>query len=115
MKRTFTENMDDLEVLNRLQTLIQTRKKSSAEESYTSGLFQKGQDHILKKLGEESYEVVMASKDNDREHIIRELADLWFHSLVVMAYHNVSIGDVAIELERREGVSGLEEKASRKE
>ncbi len=85
------------------------------EESYTSGLFQKGQDHILKKLGEESYEVVMASKDNDREHIIRELADLWFHSLVVMAYHNVSIGDVAVELERREGVSGLEEKASRKE
>ena len=115
MKRTFTENMDDLEVLNRLQTLIQTRKNSSAEESYTSGLFQKGQDHILKKLGEESYEVVMASKDNDREHIIRELADLWFHSLVVMAYHNVSIGDVALELERREGVSGLEEKASRKE
>ena len=115
MKRTFTENMDDIEVLNRLQTLIQTRKNSSVEESYTSGLFQKGQDHILKKLGEESYEVVMASKDNDREHIIRELADLWFHSLVVMAYHNVSIGDVAIELERREGVSGLEEKASRKE
>jgi phosphoribosyl-ATP pyrophosphohydrolase len=115
MKRTFTENMDDLEVLNRLQTLIKTRKNSSEEESYTSGLFQKGQDHILKKLGEESYEVVMASKDNDREHIIRELADLWFHSLVVMAYHNVSIGDVALELERREGVSGLEEKASRKE
>ena len=115
MKRTFTENMDDLEVLNRLQTLIKTRKNSSVEESYTSGLFQKGQDHILKKLGEESYEVVMASKDNDREHIIRELADLWFHSLVVMAYHNVSIGDVALELERREGVSGLEEKASRKE
>ena len=115
MKRTFTENMDDLEVLNRLQTLIRTRKNSSVEESYTSGLFQKGQDHILKKLGEESYEVVMASKDNDREHIIRELADLWFHSLVVMAYHNVSIGDVALELERREGVSGLEEKASRKE
>jgi len=115
MKRTFTENMDDLEVLNRLQTLIQTRKNSSVEGSYTSGLFQKGQDHILKKLGEESYEVVMASKDNDREHIIRELADLWFHSLVVMAYHNVSIGDVALELERREGVSGLEEKASRKE
>ena len=107
--------MDDLEVLNRLQTLIRTRKNSSVEESYTSGLFQKGQDHILKKLGEESYEVVMASKDNDREHIIRELADLWFHSLVVMAYHNVSIGDVALELERREGVSGLEEKASRKE
>lgn len=115
MKRTFTENMDDLEVLNRLQTLIRTRKNSSVEESYTSGLFQKGQDHILKKLGEESYEVVMASKDNDREHIIRELADLWFHSLVVMAYHNVSTGDVALELERREGVSGLEEKASRKE
>ena len=107
--------MDDLEVLNRLQTLIRTRKNSSVEESYTSGLFQKGQDHILKKLGEESYEVVMASKDNDREHIIRELADLWFHSLVVMAYHNVSTGDVALELERREGVSGLEEKASRKE
>ena len=107
--------MDNLEVFNRLQNLIQTRKKSaSTEESYT-GLFQKGQDHILKKLGEESYEVVMASKDNDREHIIRELADLWFHSLVVMAYHNVSIGDVALELERREGVSGLEEKASRKE
>ena len=115
MKRTFTENMDDLEVLNRLQTLIRTRKNSSVEESYTSGLFQKGQDHILKKLGEESYEGVMASKDNDREHIIRELADLWFHSLVVMAYHNVSTGDVALELERREGVSGLEEKASRKE
>ena len=107
--------MNDLEVLKRLQALIQTRKSSSSGESYTAGLFQKGQDHLLKKLGEEAIEVVMASKDNDQQHIIRELADLWFHSLVVMAYHNVSIGDVALELERREGVSGLEEKASRKE
>ena len=108
--------MDNLEVFNRLQNLIQTRKKSaSTEESYTSGLFQKGQDHLLKKLGEESYEVVMASKDNDQQHIIRELADLWFHSLVVMAYHDISISDVALELERREGVSGLEEKAGRNE
>ncbi len=115
MKRIFTENMDDLEVFNRLQVLIQSRKNSSKDDSYTAGLFQKGQDHLLKKLGEESFEVVMASKDNDRQHVIMELADLWFHTLCVMAYHDVSLGEVALELERREGVSGLEEKANRKE
>lgn len=115
MKRIFTENMNNLEIFNRLHSRIQSRKDFPGDESYTASLFQKGQDHLLKKLGEESFEVVMASKDNDRPHIIRELADLWFHTLVVMAYHDISLSEVALELERREGVSGFEEKASRKE
>ena len=114
MQKRSTEKMNYLEVFNRLHDLIVSRKKSVTGKSYTEELFRKGQDHLLKKLGEEALEVMMASKDDDSDHVVRELADLWFHSMVVMAYHDISMGDVASELERREGISGLEEKAGRK-
>ena len=106
--------MNDLEIFNRLQALIVSRQGKSTGNSYTEELFRKGHDHLLKKFGEEALEVLMASKDNDSEHVVRELADLWFHSLVVMTYHGISMSDVASELERREGISGLEEKSGRK-
>ncbi len=105
--------MNELEIFNRLQDLIAARKLATSEASYTRSLFEKGHDHLLKKFGEEAIEVVMASKDNNSQHLVRELADLWFHSLVLMGYHNITMEDIASELERREGVSGLEEKASR--
>ena len=114
MQKRSTDKMNDLEVFNRLHALITSRKESATGNSYTEELFRKGQDHLLKKFGEEALEVMMASKNDDSDHVVRELADLWFHSLVVMAYHDISMGDVASELERREGISGLEEKVSRK-
>ena len=105
--------MNELEIFNRLQDLIAARKSATSKSSYTRSLFEKGHYHLLKKFGEEAIEVVMASKDNNSKHLVCELADLWFHSLVLMGYHNITMDDIASELERREGVSGLEEKASR--
>lgn len=105
--------MTETEVLTRLSELITQRRNLPDPASYTSALFERGQDQILKKLGEEVVEVVMASKDGRSEDVISEIADLWFHSLVVMAYHDIKISDISAELERREGISGLEEKANR--
>ncbi|MNG32706.1 Phosphoribosyl-ATP pyrophosphatase [compost metagenome] len=78
-----------------------------------ASLFHKGEDAILKKVAEEAAEVLMASKDKDRLHLVREVADLWFHTMVLLAHHGLRPEDVLVELKRREGISGLDEKAAR--
>lgn len=83
------------------------------QTSYVAKLLSKGQDSILKKIGEESTELVMASKDGQNERVVAEMADLWFHCLVLLTHHGLRPEDVLRELDRREGLSGLVEKASR--
>ena len=105
--------MTDLTVLHRLAKTIEARKLVDANSSYVAKLFHGGQDKILKKIAEESAETLMASKDGNIKQVIYETADLWFHCLVLLAYHGLTPDDVIKELERREGISGIEEKASR--
>jgi phosphoribosyl-ATP pyrophosphohydrolase len=105
--------MINAEVLHRLAETLEARKAAEPGSSYVASLFHKGQDAILKKVGEEATETVMASKDNDRLHIVREVADLWFHSMVLLAWHGLGPNDVLAELHRREGISGVDEKAAR--
>jgi phosphoribosyl-ATP pyrophosphohydrolase len=102
------------EILERLTAAIAARLKSDPATSYVASLAAKGQDAILKKVAEEAAETLLASKDGDKLHLIRETADLWFHSMVLLAWHGVDSADVLAELQRREGTSGLEEKASRR-
>ena len=102
------------DVLTRLEETLKKRKFANPAESYTAALFQKGEDAILKKIGEESLETILASKENDPSHLIYEMADLLFHLLVLMQFKNVAFSDVLIELARREGTSGIAEKNSRK-
>jgi phosphoribosyl-ATP pyrophosphohydrolase len=102
---------DDL--LARLAATIEARRGTDPERSYVARLLHKGEDAILKKIGEEATETVMAAKDGDRHKIIAETADLWFHTLVMLAHYNLSPGDVLAELARREGLSGIDEKARR--
>ena len=102
------------DTLARLAAVIESRRGGDATKSYVARLMQKGPDAVLKKIGEEATEVVMACKDGDRPHIVAEVADLWFHSLIVLAQHGLAPADVLAELERREGTSGLEEFAARK-
>ncbi len=106
--------MTDAEILRRLGETIAARRQADASTSYVASLFAKGEDAILKKLAEEAAETVLAAKDGDKLQIVRETADLWFHSLVLLAWHGLTPDDVLAELRRREGVSGIEEKASRK-
>ena len=106
--------MTQLTILHRLSETIEARKKADAGNSYVASLLQSGQDKILKKIAEESAETLMASKDGDAQHIVRETADLWFHCLVLLAHHGLSPEDVFQELEKREGISGITEKAARK-
>lgn len=101
------------EVLQRLDETLAARKHAAAESSYVSALYHKGQDAILKKVAEESAEVIMASKDSDMLHIVREVADLWFHSMVLLQHHGLSVNNVLDELHRREGISGIDEKRAR--
>ena len=103
----------DAEILRRLADTIEARKGGGAGNSYVAGLFAKGHDALLKKVGEEAAEVLLAAKDGDRLHIVRETADLWFHCLIVLAWHGLRPEDVLAELQRREGISGVDEKASR--
>ena len=101
-----------------LQTLTQTleaRKQAAPESSYVAKLFSKGEDAILKKIGEEATEVILASKTGDKTHLVYETADLWFHCMVLLAKHGLSAQDVLNELARREGVSGITEKKNREE
>lgn len=100
--------------LERLAGVIEARRSGDPEKSYVARLFAKGTDAILKKIGEEATEVVMAAKDGDRQRIVGETADLWFHSMVALAAFGLKPADVLAELERREGLSGLEEFAARK-
>ena len=105
------------DTLARLAEIIESRKPERGgdpDKSYVARLFSKGHDAILKKIGEEATEVVMAAKDGDRARIVGEVADLWFHSMVALAAHGLAPADVLAELERREGLSGLEEFALRK-
>lgn len=101
------------ELLERLGALIASRRGADPEASYVATLFAKGTDAILKKIGEEATETVMAAKDGERGAIVRETADLWFHTLVMLAHFDLGPADVLAELARREGVSGLAEKAAR--
>ncbi|HWU82713.1 MAG TPA: phosphoribosyl-ATP diphosphatase [Methylophilaceae bacterium] len=103
------------DVLNRLAELLEQRKSADPQSSYVAKLYAKGMDSILKKVGEEAAETIIAAKDGDREQIIYETADLWFHTLVMLAKAGLGPEDVLKELARREGLSGLDEKASRKE
>lgn len=105
---------DSTDALSALAAVLESRKGGDPETSYVSRLFHKGQDAILKKIGEEATEVVMASKDQAPSRVVSEMADLWFHSLVLLSWHGLQPADVLDELHRRAGVSGLEEKASRK-
>jgi len=102
-----------MDVLNELGKVLEARKSESPDSSYVAKLYAKGLDAILKKIGEEATETVMAAKDGDPEKIIYEVADLWFHSLVLLAHQGLSSDQVLAELERRFGLSGIAEKASR--
>jgi phosphoribosyl-ATP pyrophosphohydrolase len=103
------------DTLERLAQVIDARRRGDPDKSYVARLFSKGGDAILKKIGEEATEVVMAGKDGEREKIVYEVADLWFHSMLLLAQFGLKPADVLTELERREGMSGLEEFAARKQ
>jgi phosphoribosyl-ATP pyrophosphohydrolase len=105
--------MIDANVLKRLGEVIAARRQASPESSYVARLFSQGEDAILRKISEEATETVLASKSGDKLHLVRETADLWFHSLVLLAYHGLGPDDILAELRRREGISGIDEKASR--
>ncbi len=105
--------MTDRQILHRLAEVIDERRNADPGTSYVASLFGKGQDAILKKVAEESAEALLAAKDGDKLHLVRETADLWFHCLVMLAYYGLGPDDVLDELCRREGVSGIDEKSSR--
>ncbi len=102
------------DVLARLQAVLESRRGAAPESSYVARLLAGGAGGLLKKVGEEATELVMAGKDASPGRIVSETADLWFHTLVVLVAHNLSVDDVLAELDRRFGRSGLDEKASRK-
>jgi len=101
------------DVLERLAAVIASRRGADPGSSYVAALFAKGEDAILKKIGEEATETVMAAKDGDPRRIATEIADLWFHCLVLLERYGVTLDEVMAELARREGTSGLVEKAAR--
>ncbi|HEY1392953.1 MAG TPA: phosphoribosyl-ATP diphosphatase [Methylibium sp.] len=106
--------MSDSDTLARLAAIIESRKDGDPDKSYVARLFHKGTDAILKKIGEEATETVMAAKDGDAKKLVYEVADLWFHTMIALARFGLKPADVLAELERREGLSGLEEFALRK-
>jgi phosphoribosyl-ATP pyrophosphohydrolase len=101
------------DILSRLSEVLESRKGADPARSYVASLFEKGEDAILKKIAEEAAETLLASKSGDKTQIARETADLWFHTLVLLVYHGLTPEDVLAELGRREGVSGIAEKAAR--
>ncbi|MEW5904757.1 MAG: phosphoribosyl-ATP diphosphatase [Pseudomonadota bacterium] len=102
------------DILQRLTETLEARKGAAADSSYVAKLYSKGDDAILKKVIEEAGEVLLAAKDGDRAHLVYEVADLWFHTLVLLAHKGLRADDILNELARREGVSGITEKANRK-
>ena len=104
-------------ILKQLAEVLEQRKQSSADDSYVASLHQKGLNKILEKVGEESIETILAARDSeqtgDKSKVIYETADLWFHSLVMLSHLDIEVDEVLQELERRFGLSGLEEKANR--
>lgn len=101
------------DILDRLSELLEQRKNADPNTSYVAKLYAKGMDSILKKVGEEAIEVVLAAKDNDKQQIVYETADLWFHTLIMLTKADLKPQDVLDELARREGLSGIVEKESR--
>lgn len=114
MNATDTPTALSQDVLARLAEVIEARKAGDPDQSYVARLFHKGTDAILKKIGEEATEVVMAAKDGDPQKVVYEVADLWFHSMLALSAFGLTPADVLKELQRREGLSGLEEFAARK-
>jgi phosphoribosyl-ATP pyrophosphohydrolase len=113
--------MNSTDSLDRLAAVIESRKPANGgdpDASYVARLLHRGPDAFLKKIGEEATEVVMAAKDadhgGDRQKIVGEVADLWFHTMIALAHYGLAPADVVAELERREGTSGIEEKALRR-
>jgi phosphoribosyl-ATP pyrophosphohydrolase len=103
----------DPNVLARIAETLEARKGAEPGSSYVASLYAKGTDAILKKVGEEATETVLAAKGGDKLALVRETADLWFHCLVMLAHAGLGPDDVLAELRRREGISGLDEKAAR--
>jgi phosphoribosyl-ATP pyrophosphohydrolase len=103
------------DTLAQLAEVLEQRKTQNAEKSYVASLYNKGLDTILKKIGEEATETVIAAKGGDKQQIVYEMADLWFHCMVLLAQQELHPDDVLSELQRRFGLSGLEEKAQRKQ
>lgn len=103
------------EILSRLAETLESRKLADPDSSYVAKLYAKGLDSILKKIGEEATETVIAAKGGDKSQVVYEMADLWFHSLVLLAQQGLHPDDVLAKLARREGLSGLDEKASRQQ
>ena len=102
------------DTLERLAGILEARKQADPDSSYVAGLYAKGLDTILKKVGEEATETVIAAKGGSSEQLVYETADLWFHTLVMLAHQGLGPEDVLSELERRFGLSGLDEKAARR-
>lgn len=102
------------DILDRLAETLEARKGADPQSSYVAKLYAKGIDSILKKIGEEAAETIIAAKDGDKAQIVYETADLWFHTLVMLAHTGLSHQNVLNELARREGLSGIAEKESRK-
>ena len=104
-------------ILKQLAEVLEQRKQSSADDSYVASLYQKGLNKILEKVGEESVETILAARDaeqtGDNSKVVYETADLWFHSLVMLSHLDIEVDEILKELERRFGLSGLEEKANR--
>lgn len=105
------------DVLEQLQQVLEARKQESPDTSYVASLYAKGLNKILEKVGEEAVETILAARDTevngDKQHLIYETADLWFHSMVMLTHLDIAPGEVINELERRFGLSGLDEKAAR--
>jgi phosphoribosyl-ATP pyrophosphohydrolase len=102
------------ETLERIAAVIEARRGADAETSYVARLLAADDDAVLKKIGEEATETILAAKSGDRLQLVRETADLWFHCLILLAHHGLGPQDVLAELYRREGISGIDEKAARK-
>jgi phosphoribosyl-ATP pyrophosphohydrolase len=105
--------MIDCGVLYRLAETLKERKGAEPDSSYVASLYHKGTDAICKKVAEEAAETIMAAKDGDRLHLVRETCDLWFHSLVLLTQFDIGVDDIMVEFRRREGISGIDEKKSR--
>lgn len=101
------------DTLQKLAEVLESRKQAAPDSSYVAGLYQQGLDAIVKKVGEEAVETVIAAKSGDADQLVYETADLWFHTLVLLAHQGLGPAQVLDELERRFGLSGLDEKAQR--
>jgi phosphoribosyl-ATP pyrophosphohydrolase len=105
--------MSEMSFLEQLADTLESRRHADPSTSYVAKLFHAGQDAVLKKIGEEATETILAAKSGDQQHLIRETADLWFHSMIMLVQAGLRPKDVIEELKRREGISGLAEKAAR--